>query len=199
MTSRATTPTHQAGPSGAPAPVIGLLGAECTGKSALARDLAHVLDAVLVPEYLREFVDHHGRAPRADEQAGILREQRERIRTARSAGQTVIADPMPVMTAVYSLAYFGDDSLLEDAVDEALDPASGYDLVVWCRPDFPWSPDGPQRDGPAWRALVDEILTERVLPRLRQGARVVEARGPGHERLADVGQAWRHVGHPEST
>ena len=51
---------------------IGLIGAECTGKSSLAHALADELPAVVAPEYLRGFVDQHGRTPRQDEQYLIL-------------------------------------------------------------------------------------------------------------------------------
>ena len=56
--------------------VIALLGAESTGKTVLAAALATALTSparriAVVPEYLREFCDRHGRTPRRDEQAHI--------------------------------------------------------------------------------------------------------------------------------
>ena len=49
--------------------VIGLLGAESTGKTTLAAELGRALAAggrrvAVVPEYLREFCDRSGRTPR---------------------------------------------------------------------------------------------------------------------------------------
>ena len=55
--------------------LINLIGGEATGKSSLAHVLGVQLEAVVVPEALRAFVDVHGRAPRVDEQASILRDQ----------------------------------------------------------------------------------------------------------------------------
>jgi nicotinamide riboside kinase len=68
-----------------PGRVIALVGAECTGKSSLARQLADSLaDAtglrcVTVAEVLREWCDHAGRTPRLQEQSSIAAEQARRI------------------------------------------------------------------------------------------------------------------------
>ena len=51
------------------------------------------------------------------------------------------------MTAVYSIQYYDDWSLLP----RALEWTSVSDCVVWCQDDFPWQPD-PQRDGSHARA-----------------------------------------------
>ena len=137
---------------------IGLIGAECTGKSALAQALAGELDALVVPEYLRQFVLDHGRTPHQGEQSLILKaqEQAEAEATATTVLSTVIGDPAPLMTAVYSRAYFDDSSLLE----QALVHARGYDLLVWCDTDIPWLADGLQRDGEAQRTRVHSILVD---------------------------------------
>lgn len=139
--------------------VIALLGAECTGKSTLARQLARQRGALVVPEYLREFVADHGRVPRVNEQAQILAEQSNReermIRQAAMAGAAVVvADPAVLMTAIYSSYYFDDDSLLSIASSHE----RRYDLSFWCAPDIEWEPDGDQRDGPGVRGAVDELL-----------------------------------------
>ncbi|MCX8528286.1 MAG: ATP-binding protein [Candidatus Nanopelagicales bacterium] len=137
---------------------IGLIGAECTGKSALAEALAGELDAVVVPEYLRQFVLERGRTPHESEQSMILQaqEQAEAEAAAATVKSTVIGDPAPLMTAVYSRAYFDDSSLLE----RALSHARGYDLLVWCDTDVAWLADGLQRDGESERARVHLILAD---------------------------------------
>lgn len=170
-----------------PLELLGLIGAECTGKSTLARVLQRDLSAIVVPESLREFVEIHGRTPRQDEQYGILAAQRQSVDDAcATAGSdaVVIVDPVPAMTAAYSIAYFDDESLLADAYADL----DRYRLVVWCRPDFTWNPDGLHRDGDDMRRAVDDLIAERILPRVR--VRVVEARGPVHERARAVEQAW---------
>lgn len=92
---------------------IGLLGGECTGKTTLAKALCDRLDAVVVAEYLREFVSNTGRAPTELEQAEIMTTQiaAETAALAASGPKTlVICDPAALMTAIYSIAYFEDRS-----------------------------------------------------------------------------------------
>jgi len=77
--------------------VIALVGAESTGKTTLARDLAERLDApglrvVRVDEYLREFCLREGRTPRRDEQRAIAEEQTRRIAEAVRTHDIVVAD-----------------------------------------------------------------------------------------------------------
>lgn len=143
-----------------PAARIGLVGAECSGKSTLAAALAGELPACLVGEELRDIVVAAGRTPTASEQAGILQRQAEREETAAAACALpwLVADPAPLMTAVYSIEYFDDDAL----IDEGLAHARGYDLLVWCAPDVPWVADGLMRDGPERRASTEETIA-RIL------------------------------------
>lgn len=135
---------------------IGLIGAESSGKSTLAAALATTLPACVVDEELRTFVAREGRTPRRDEQAAIMdaqAEAEERI-AASCRLPWIVADPAPLMTAVYSVAYFDDDSL----VTAGLRHACGYRLVVWCDPGIPWQPDEGQRDGPAVRAATESVI-----------------------------------------
>lgn len=164
-----------------------LLGGECTGKSALARAIAARLadtPVTVVPEVLRDFVVRNGRPPTQGEQRGIWQEQTYLLEAAvaRSpAGGVVICDPAPVMTAVYSLQYFDDDTLLPAALGDT----NASDLVVWCAPDIPWEPDGMQRDGPQVRARTHDLLTELVVPGL-DPKRVISVSGTVDERLQQV-------------
>ncbi len=177
---------------------LGLIGAECTGKSTLARELALGWDAVVVNEVVREFVVAHQRAPRVEEQAAILREQQASEDAAAMSARTgavIIADPIPLMTAVYSVVYFDDSSL----VSQGLDRAGDYDLIVWCRPDLPWIADPGMRDGPRMRELTDAVIAERFIAPLRERSEVIEATGPLATRLALVRQAWQPKAGPRPT
>lgn len=139
---------------------VGLLGGECTGKSALGAALADALPGCLVPESLRAFVVARGRAPRQDEQVAIMRQQAGALAQAERdcIRDWLVCDPAPLMTAVYSEIYFGDVSL----VDEAIEHAAGFDLLLWCDVDIPWHADGTQRDGPQWRTAAHEVLERLV-------------------------------------
>jgi len=136
--------------------VIGLLGAESTGKTVLAAALGEALGAdgsrvAVVPEYLREFCDLRARTPRHDEQAGIAAEQTRRIAAAAQDHDIVVADTTALMIAVYSDQVFGDAGLYASALrDHAY-----CDLTLLSALDLPWLPDGLQRDGPQVREPVD--------------------------------------------
>ncbi len=168
--------------------LINLIGGEATGKSSLAHALGLQLDAVVVPEALRTFVEVHGRVPRVDEQASILRDQAEAERLAIFQGQEldrgfVIGDPAPIMTAVYSRLYYDDSSLFHVSME--LSPVS--DLVVWCSPDFDWTPDLGQRDGPEFRDAADVIIRSEVIPLFEDAnINVLQVTGSIDERLDQV-------------
>ncbi|HEX5354795.1 MAG TPA: ATP-binding protein [Aquabacterium sp.] len=139
--------------------MIALLGAESTGKSTLARELARILsargvDAVMVPEALRVFCDEHGRTPARHEQADIARTQTELIEQARARHQLVLADTTALMTAVYSDYIFGDGSLYESALMDQVNVSASLLMSL----DLAWTADGLQRDGPHVREPVDALI-----------------------------------------
>ena len=172
---------------------LGLVGGECTGKSTIAEALAMQLTGLIAREVLREFVAKHDRVPEQGEQRRIMLEQIGREDAlARSPGtRAVIGDPAAAMTAVYSDVYYGDSTLVPEAVEHA----TRYDLVLWCRPDLPWIPDPGQRDGPEYRALVDgridRLVSESLLP---SGIRVLELSGGRASRLAAAVGALASIG-----
>ncbi len=137
---------------------IALLGAESTGKTRLAADLAAALAAqgraaAVVPEVLREWCVREGRTPEHHEQPAIANEQARRV-LALEAADVVIADTTPIMTAIYSHLLFDDESLY----DFALAHQRLYDITLVTGLDLPWVADGLQRDGPHVREPVDALL-----------------------------------------
>lgn len=148
-----------------PALLIGIVGAESTGKSALAQDLTLHLSAdtglrcAAVPEFLRRWCEQAGRTPRADEQAAIAAEQARRIEAAGAEHDIVLCDTTPLMTAIYSKLLFQDDGLLA--------PALAFQrrcrLTLLTALDLPWVADGLQRDGPQVQAPVDAALRAALL------------------------------------
>jgi NadR type nicotinamide-nucleotide adenylyltransferase len=138
---------------------IAILGAESTGKSTLAEALSMYYDTLWVPEYLREFVETHGRVPHEQEQAGIALEQREREGAAAEASRRFLfCDTTPLMTAVYSRHYWGR----VDAQLQALADSHDYAFTLVSAPDLPWQPDGLQRDSDEVRQAVHALLVETL-------------------------------------
>lgn len=143
---------------------IAIVGAESTGKTALAEALAQRITVLTglrctwVAEHLRAWCDAHGRTPRQDEQASIAARQQVLIDAAAADHDVVVCDTTPLMTAVYSERIFGDRSLQPAAV--ALQQA--YPLTLLTALDIDWQPDG-QRDGPHVRMPVDSILRRLLI------------------------------------
>ncbi len=172
--------------------VVALLGAESTGKTTLASALRDALaaegrDVVVVPEYLREFCDEHGRTPRIDEQAGIAATQTARIEAAAAQHAVVIADTSALMIAVYSDQVFGDASLYESA---EVNHAQRCDLTLLTALDLPWQADGLQRDGPQVREPVDAKVRAALQ---RAGIDYAVVFGTGAARLSAALTAVRHA------
>lgn len=131
----------------------------------MAYALGTDLGATVVPEQLRRFVDEHRRTPTQAEQPAIFHAQRDALREAVQAtnpGGVVVGDPAALMTAIYSIQYFDDDSLLPTALEAIVDT----DLLVWCQPDFPWSADGLHHDGPDARERTHAIIEHSIVPAL---------------------------------
>ncbi len=140
--------------------VVAVIGAESTGKTALAQALAEHLAhstgarCTWVPETLRAWCDERGRTPQRNEQAAIAELQTRCIAEAAAQHEIVIADTTALMTAVYSQIVFGDRSLATGAAAQH----RRCQLTLLMAIDLPWTADGLQRDGPQVREPVDHAL-----------------------------------------
>lgn len=174
--------------------IIAIVGAESTGKTTLAGELAAALRSeghtvAVVSEYLREFCDTQGRTPQVHEQAHIAGEQTRRIAEASQAHDVVVADTTALMIAVYSDKVFGDLSLYTQA--ETIQ--RGYALTLLTALDLPWRADGLQRDGPQVREPVT-ALVRASLARAAVSYSVIGGSGPA--RLQSALTVVRHAPNP---
>ena len=163
---------------------IALLGAESTGKTQLAGELAalwrtHGKTVAVAPEVLREWCQREGRAPRPEEQRSIAQEQELRVDDAAQGNEIVIADTTALMVAVYSGMLFADGELYRFALERQ----RRYDLTLVTGLDLPWVPDGLQREGPQGREHVDALI-RKALADAGVAYRVIY--GQGQDRLANA-------------
>lgn len=165
--------------------VIAIVGAESTGKTALAAALAARVAAetglrtAWVPEQLRLWCEREGRTPRADEQAGIVALQRDAVEAVAATHDVVLADTTPLMIAVYSRKLFADDSLIAPAMAWQQRCA----LTLLTALDIPWVADGLQRDGPHVRAPIDAMIRTLLI---EHGQRWSLVAGSGEARLENA-------------
>lgn len=171
--------------------VITIVGAESTGKTTLAAELAEALAqkglrVARIDEYLREFCLARGRTPHAHEQVGIAQEQARRTEAAMATHDIVVADTSALMIAVYSDLIFGDASLY--AMAEAEQRRYRHTLLTAL--DLPWEADGHMRDGAHVREPVT-ALVRASLVRANVPYAVVSGEGPQRLRsaLAAIGHA----------
>jgi nicotinamide riboside kinase len=161
---------------------VAIVGAESTGKSTLAQDLALQLGratglrCTAVGEHLREWCERAGRTPLAHEQAAIAQTQLALIDAARLDHELVIADTTPLMTAIYSQLLFDDGSLL----DSALEAQRRFALTLLTALDLPWVADGLQRDGAHVQAPVNAALRQALI---RSGQPWSVVSGHGQDRV----------------
>ena len=157
-------------------------GAESTGKTTLARDLAAAFGTTWVPEFARGYLDERYPDRPAgdplcalDDMAVIARGQvAAEDAAAANADRVIFCDTDPVVTCVYSREYFG---VVPREVAEAAQRR--YDLHLLLDVDVPWVADR-QRDLPHRRHVIHEVLLEELRGR---GSRVVLVGGTWRERF----------------
>ena len=138
---------------------VAIVGAECTGKTTLARALAGHYQTVWVPECVREFVDKKKSLPAAADIAKIARAQMEReAALTAQANRVLFCDTNLMMTVLYSDYYFGE---CPQAVRQAAEEEN-YDLTLFVQDDIPWVPDPMQRTRPEARKNVQELIRKEL-------------------------------------
>ncbi len=151
---------------------ISIVGAESTGKTTLARDLAEHYDTVYVPEYAREYcqalrakgVDLWTYRWRSEEFLKIARQQQEmEDRIARESNCLLICDTDALATGIWHERYMVSGSTEVEAIAES----HRHDLYLLTDCDLPFVQDG-MRDGESIRGWMtqrfEEVLAERQLP-----------------------------------
>ena len=136
---------------------IGIIGAESTGKTTLAKELAERHKGIYVPEYAREFVEKKGTTEVTwDELCEIAKQQINQMKelTNERVNELAIFDTELIVTKVWFDYAFGRwPEWLDEAIKQY--PMDKYLLTY---PDLPWVPDKARSNG------SDEIrmeLTER--------------------------------------
>lgn len=131
-------------------------GPECSGKTTLARWVAERLDAPLVEEAARVYVDRV-RRPLGVEDVLPIAELASVLDDAAD-GTTVVLDTDLLSTSVYAAWYYG---VTLDYVEEEW-RRRRPDVYLFCEPDFPFVPEPGQRDSEAARRVLRNVFARRV-------------------------------------
>jgi nicotinamide riboside kinase len=171
---------------------IALVGAESTGKSRLAQELAHHLAAVglrgvAVPETLRAWCERAGREPRPEEQLAIAREHEAQVDAAATNADIVIADTTALMVAIYAGMLFEDGELYRFAIERQ----RSYQATLVTGLDLPWVDDGLHRNAGQPREAVDTLVRAHLQ---RAGVAYQVVYGAGRQRLDGALAALRSAG-----
>jgi HTH-type transcriptional regulator, transcriptional repressor of NAD biosynthesis genes len=115
------------------------LGAPCTGKTALAAELARVFQTQWMPEYGREYWELHqvNRRLTPDQLVEIVVEhRRQEDCLAAGANRYLFVDTNAITTLTFCRYYYRQ---VPEALSEAARlAATSYDLTFVCEPDFPY-------------------------------------------------------------
>lgn len=136
---------------------VGIIGAESTGKSTLAKYLAKRYNGILIPEYAREFVEQKGTTEVTwEELCEIAKHQIEEMERLQdtSDGLPIFFDTELIVTKVwFEYAFHRVPEWLEEAIKRY-----PMDVYLLTYPDLPWVPDKARSNG---SDAIRMELTER--------------------------------------
>jgi NadR type nicotinamide-nucleotide adenylyltransferase len=160
-----------------------IIGADSTGKTTLARNLAAYYGTAFVPEYAREFIEAHDGTFNFNDMPTIVEAQLLAEAKQLSATHRVLfCDGSALANCIWSERYFGRS---HPKVIE-LANASSYDLFLLTRIDVPWKADAI-RDSKGHRKWLDTRFEAELTKR---GWRYVSIDGSWDRRFAT---SVRHV------
>lgn len=176
-----STPRQSAGPLR-----VCVTGAECTGKTTLALELARHYAAPIVREYSRDyFAEKHARGDASVHTSDILKvtagqAQLEDL-TAQWTGPFIVCDTDVLTAAIWCETYLHDRCADVVAIDKARRlEGKGIDLYLLCAPDIPFVPDSLRTSGER-RVMMHEVFREKLS---QSGAQCIEVSGGPRQRLA---------------
>ena len=155
---------------------IVFIGAESTGKSTLATQVAERLGLPLTREFARLYVERVARPLDATDVEPIARGQLAEEDRFGDA-ETVLHDTNLLSTLIYARHYY---SSAPEWLEQSL-TRRRYALYLFCQPDIPWVADHGQRESEAARAVLHRAFEAQLEQR---GATVVRIQGDAQARLA---------------
>lgn len=114
---------------------IAITGPESSGKTALAKRLSEMLEAPMVEEYARIYLEKFGPEYEVEDLETMLIGHQNSIEEITAP--LIIIDTDYLVFKIWSEVKYGKASLsINRLVSE-----NHFDLHILCTPDFPWEPD----------------------------------------------------------
>lgn len=161
--------------------MVVFLGAESTGKSTLAEEMANQLDTIFVPEYGREVWEKKNRQLTLDDYVHIAAHHLElEDQMRQKANRFLFVDTNPLTTMLLCYAFEGDG--LPELTELARRAERRYGQVVVCANDIPFQQDG-WRENERWRTRVQGMVRFDLAVR---NIAYIEVRGSVDARVSQV-------------
>ena len=135
---------------------IAITGPESSGKSTLAELLSQEYEAVLVPEYAREFLLERNGVYSQKDLDTIAVEQQKKWSEVKASTMLVCDTEMLVMKIWSKFKYHSVSESILEAYNR-----QQFDYYFLCRPDIPWEED-PLREHPEEREQLFEIYLKEL-------------------------------------
>ena len=136
-----------------------ITGAESTGKTTLAEQLAAHFEAPFSREFVRDFVQSIDRPIREQDLNAIMNGQiKYENEACENTTRLVFHDTNLLSNVIYADYYFDQHP---KELDLALSE-NQYDLYLFCQNEIPWVDDGAQRDSPLARDEIHQAFGEML-------------------------------------
>jgi NadR type nicotinamide-nucleotide adenylyltransferase len=148
---------------------VAILGAESTGKTTLAKQLADHYESIFVPEFAREFIENLNRPYTLDDIVAIAKQHQQNEQEAmRIANKILFTDTELIIAKVWCEEKFKS---VPDYISEQLQ-AQKYDLYILTANDIPWEND-PVRENPDKRDYLFKLY-EKELKEMKANYKIID-------------------------
>ena len=136
---------------------IVICGAECTGKTSLAKQLSAILGGLYVPELARQFVEKHQRRVEVKDVERIAKTVLRRQTFLSQSSKPVIFDTDLLNTIVYAQIYFNYDTRL---IERYWQQVCHHYHYVLCDTQLPWQNEPLQRSNRTLQKKCQQKIIE---------------------------------------
>jgi NadR type nicotinamide-nucleotide adenylyltransferase len=139
---------------------IVVTGPESTGKTMLSEALALKLNAGLIPEYARYYIEELKRPYTYDDVEKIARHQIQQEKEASESFKNgiLIMDTWLIITKIWFEVVYGK---FPDWIDEYI-ASSQIDIFLVCSPDLPWVGDSVRENGGEMRLKLFDMYRNEI-------------------------------------